>query len=96
MAFVQGTIDYSGVSCPAGTEIVYSLDGGTTWQTTPPTYAEIDAANDEVCISCRCLDDPTVIGVASCTTITPVDPSTCCTAQSPTGAPVVVDSNCNG
>lgn len=97
MAFQQGNIDYSGISCPADTEIVYSLDGGTTYTTTPPTYEEVDNANDEVCIACRCLDNGTTISNnPTCVTISPVDPNTCCTPQDPTGTIVVTDSDCNG
>ena len=95
MAFQQGSIDYSGISCPSDTEVVYSLDGGITWITTPPTYAEIDAANDEVCVACRCIDDGTTVSDSpTCVTIIPVDPNSCCTPQDPTGTITVVDSNC--
>ena len=97
MAFVQGSIDYSGVTCGTGTEVVFSLDGGVTWTTVAPTYAEIDAANDEVLVACRCIDDPTIVSInPTIVTITPADPTQCCVPTDPTGTPTVVDSNCNG
>ena len=50
-----GTVNAT-TGCPDETTIQYSIDGGTTWNATPPTYAN----NLEILTRCNCNQDTSV------------------------------------
>lgn len=57
MTLIPGSIDYSATTCAnAGDVLEYSLDGGTTWSTTQPTYADVEAAamGNTLDVRCEC------------------------------------------
>ncbi len=63
-----GVIDYSGTTCPAGTTLEYSIDGGTNWLTTVVMYDQTTTVT--VTVRCLCNEDGvTATPTAEATTV---------------------------
>jgi len=93
MPFNPGNFNFTGVTCPDGTSLEYSIDGGTTYSTTEPSYPNDSAQSFELCVRCVCLGtDP---GPSTCVQVNSADPSACCPTLTTPTAPVVTDSTCS-
>ncbi len=85
-----GVIAAPTTACPTGSTLEYSIDGGTAWSTTLPTYNQTTA----VTVTTRCLCDIDGTTASATSEVTTV-PGTC--PVGPTCDPIVVDatSSCN-
>ncbi len=83
------------ITCPTDATAEYSIDGGTTWSTTVPTYDQTNA----ITVTVRCLCDEDMMTASPTAEVTTV-PGMCavCTIaadlMTAPAAPVVVESTC--
>ena len=91
MPFTSGNFNFTGVTCPSGSTLEYSVDGGTTWTTTTPTYPNTSEESFELCVRCTCNGSA---GPMTCVPVSSVDPNGCCPTLTAPPAPVVTDSIC--
>ncbi len=62
-----GVIDYSGTSCPTGSAIEYSTDGGLNWGSVAPSYDQMNSVT--VDIRCLCDFEGTTSSVTTISTV---------------------------
>lgn len=93
MPFNSGSYDFTNVTCPPNSSLEYSVDGGTTWASTEPSYPNSSAEGFDLCVRCACLEG-TAVSDTTCVTVASIDPDSCCPTLNAPSAPVVVDSSC--
>jgi len=58
MTLSGGALDFAASTCPAGSTLEYSTDGGAAWSTTAPMYDQMNAIT--VTVRCTCDADMTI------------------------------------
>ncbi len=89
MTLSGGVIDPPATACPTGSTLEYSIDAGTTWSTTLPTYDQTTA----VTVDTRCVCDSDATDISATASVTTV-PGMCmavCEADAPELDPATGD-----